>query len=447
MAFGKGIRVIWCSCAAAAIGLAAVPLWAEDVAVTQQQLQELREQNSRMQEQLQRQQTLIDTLMRKVNDLQEATTKREPISAMSAAPENEPAPKLPSFNLGKVHIGGEGGVGFFNTGPEGAFPNGEFRVDEARLFVEAPIWNNTYFYSELNLAQREERDVEFRLGELYVDFENVSQLWHQDHLLNVRAGRMYIPFGEEYLARYAIDNPLISHSLSDLWGVDEGVEFYGRAGPCDYVLAVQNGGIPDTRDFTSDKSITTRIGYDPLPWLRVSASGMRTGDLDVHQDELSAMWFGNGFFRSVGSAATTRFHANLVEGDLQVRLPHGQLKAFGGYIRYGDNDPNADNRRDIYYYAFEAVHELIPKLYAAARFSQIFASPGYPIAGNGDMGEFFFNPAASTEEIWRLSLGLGYRWCENLVTKVEYSFEHGKGGNSGTRDREDMFALEAAFRF
>ena len=70
-------------------------------------------------------------------------------------------------------------------------------------------------------------------------------------MLNVRAGRIDVPFGEEYLMRDAIDNPLISHSLPDIWGVDEGIELYGAAGKFSYVVAVQNGGIPATRDFTS----------------------------------------------------------------------------------------------------------------------------------------------------------------------------------------------------
>jgi hypothetical protein len=94
----------------------------------------------------------------------------------------------------------------------------EFRIDEAKLFVEAPIWGDVYFYSELNLATREESNVALHLGELYLDFENVSQLWNCDRMLNLRIGRLDIPFGEEYLTRDAIDNPLISHSLVDFWG-------------------------------------------------------------------------------------------------------------------------------------------------------------------------------------------------------------------------------------
>src|SRR5437016_14557117 len=96
---------------------------------------------------------------------------------------------------------------------------------------------------------REAQDLSLQLGEAYLDFENVSRLWNSDRMLNVRAGRMDIPFGEEYLNRDAIDNPLISHSLSDFWGVDEGLELYGRVGKFSYVLAVQDGSVSAVRCF------------------------------------------------------------------------------------------------------------------------------------------------------------------------------------------------------
>ena len=423
--------------------------WAQDAAAVQEQLRLLQQQNQALQEQLRKQQALIDELTRKVSNIEEKGAENQQQVAelqaeMKQPPSASPAPG--SFSLGKVILSGEGGVAFFNSGSQGQFPHSEFRVDEARLFVEAPIWGTASFYSEINLATREEPDIQARLGELYLDVENISRLWNgSERQLNLRAGRMYIPFGEEYMSRYSIDNPLISHSISDLWGVDEGVELYGKMGKFTYVTAVQNGGIPDTRDFDGDKSVAGRLGFDPSPWLHLSASGMRTGDLAVQGDVLSAMWFAGGFFRSLGSPATTKFHANLVEGDVDVRIPHGHLKAFGGYVNYNDNDPTADNSRGVYYYSVEAVHDLVGRLYAGARFSQVLADKGFPVVGNGNMGGYLFGPL--TRDLWRLSLGLGYRWSENLLVKAEYSFERGRLLDGTTRDDEDLFAAEAAFRF
>jgi hypothetical protein len=138
----------------------------------------------------------------------------------------------------------------------------------------------------------------------------------------------------------------------------------------------------------------------------------------------------------------------MVQGDARVNLPHGHVSAFGGYAHYTDNDSPEHNHRDIYYYSIEAVHNLCGKAYAGARFSQILAAGGYPIAGNADLGEYFFNPfEAPVNNIWRLSLGLGYRWSQNLVTKAEYTFERAHTTTGETRRNEDLFALEAAFKF
>ena len=300
--------------------------------------------------------------------------------------------------------------------------------------------------SETTAGSPESPDLDLRLGELYLDVENVSQLWNRDRMVNLRLGRMYIPFGEEYLSRYAIDNPLISHSLPDIWGVDEGIELYGKLGAFSYAVAVQNGGADGVRDYSSDKSVAGRIGFDPTRWLHVSVSGMRTGDLKPPGDYWSELWFANGWFLPFGSVNTTKFHANLLEGDLELRLPHGHLKAFGGYARYDDNDPNANNRRDIYYYSIEGDHELTRKLYAGVRFSHVLADKGFPIGGQGDPDDYVFG-GDLTESLWRLSLGLGYRWSQNLVTKIEYSFERGKEVGGDKRNSEDLFAIQAAFKF
>jgi len=447
MARRKTLRGQVCVWAAIAYTITNPNLRADDATETRQQVRELQKKNEMLSQQLRHQQELIESLTRKVSDIQEVNAKHGHDPELSVG-ENAAAAQTSSrssaFSPGKVNIAGEGAVGFFNSGSKGMYPNAEFRVDEAKLFVETPIWGEVYFFGELNLMTRESSELNLRLGELYLDLENVSRWWHRDGMLSARLGQMYIPFGEEYLARYAIDNPLISHSIPDIWGVDQGIEFYGRMGKISYVLAVQNGGIYKN-DFNADKAIAGRLAFDPTGWLHLSASGMRTGNLDAHRDQLSALWFGNGFFRSFGTGSATKFHADLVEGDMQVRWSGGHVGAFGGYARYDDNDPSANNRRDIYYYSLEGVQDLTPKLYAGIRFSQIFAEEGLPIVGNGNLSEYFFNTL--TEEIWRLSLGLGYRWSPNLIFKGEYSFERGKQLGGDKRNHEDLFAIQAAFRF
>lgn len=431
-------------CATAFVLIVTPDLRAEDSSETRKELQELKQENRELRELLKKQGGLIEALNHKVDTLQEASAERG--RELEQLKDGAPAANAITSTLGKVNISGEGAVAFFNSGREGAFPNSEFRVDEAKLFLEAPVMSDVYFFTELNLMTRESYDLTLQLGEAYLDFENISKLWKQERMLNLRVGRIDIPFGEEYIARDAIDNPLITHSLTDFWGVDEGVELYGSIGNVSYVAAVQNGGASGVRDFDGDKAVVGRFSYDAAKWLHLSVSGMRTGNLKYSADNWSELYFANGWFMPIDRASTTRYHANLVEGDIQIRLPHGHVNAFGGYARYEDNDPTANNRRDIYFYSVEGVHDLTRKLYAVVRFSQIFTDKGYMIQGLGDSNEYVFG-GVLTKEIWRLSLGLGYRWSPNLITKVEYAFERGKETNGNTRNHEDLFALQAAFKF
>ena len=396
----------------------------------------LREQNALLQKQVSSQGGALDALTKKVGQLESAQLARS-----TAAGENAP-PASSGFNLGKVNLSAEGAVAFFHTGNQGFAPNSEFRVDEARIFLDAPVADNVYFYSDLQLSTRESTSLNLRLGELYLDFENVSQLWGKDGQLNVRAGRLNIPFGEEYQNRYAMENPLISRSLTDFWGIDPGVELYGALGKFSYVVAVQNGGGDGVRDFNADKSVTARVGFSPNKHWHFSVSAMRTGDLDPANDYWSGLWFARGWFIPIGSPTT--FHAELAQADLSYRWDSGHVSAFGGGAHYGDNDTAQNNARDIYYWSVEAQQDLSKKFFVAARFSQIFAEHGYPLTGYGTFDNYLFaNPAT---ELSRLSLGAGWRLSDRLILKAEYSLERGQGAG-GARNNEDFFGTEAAFKF
>jgi len=172
-----------------ALVLGGGPLRGAEGSETERQLRELQQQNRALQEQLRQQQSLIESLARKVSDIQQADAQRRQEATHVPVDDKESglnSRAMGPLNLGKINISGEGGVAFFETGKKGLFPHGEFRVDEARLFVEAPIWGDVYFFGELNLMTREAPDLSLQLGELYLDVENVSQLWNRDRMLNLR---------------------------------------------------------------------------------------------------------------------------------------------------------------------------------------------------------------------------------------------------------------------
>ena len=408
-------------------------------------VERLIEENEQLRNHLRRQDARLEELTKKVDDLQgkqleqiqSSTTETSYVEQFSAPP--DVGWQSPAQN--NVIIGGQGGVLFISQESDGAFPNSEFRIDEAKLFLDARLRESMYLFTELDIALRESSNKDLRVGELYVDFENVSRIWNQDGLLNVRFGRFDIPFGEEYLTRDAFDNALITHSLNDFWGVDEGIEIYGTSKNLQYVVALQSGGHPTLRDFTADKSITARFGYDPTRWFHMSVSAMRTGDTDVEEDKKTELWFGNDWFRFLGSKkTTTQFHVNLVEGDLNLHWKNAYLRAAGGYIWYDDNDISADNHREVYYYHIEGKRDITDKLYGAARFSQIGAGGGFPLVANG-------NSAILTEDLWALSLGLGYHLNQNIRLKLEYSFSEGEEPGGKVRDQENLFGMEMAFGF
>lgn len=408
------------------------------------EVEELRQQNTSLQQQLQQQREMIDQLSRKFSGLQKTNDQQAgSIRDLQESAGNAPPPleKQNQFSLGKVVLSGEGAAGFFESERNGEFPNAAFRVDEVRLFLDAPIWNDVYFFGQIDLQTHEEGDYGVFLSELYLQWENLTKNWGQDGVLNARIGQFYTPFGEEYQRRFAIDNPLISHSLSDLWGLNPGLELYGAFKHLNYAVAVQNGGLSVLNDGTADKLLAGRIGYDVAPWLSLSVNGMRTGQLSVNRDFLSTSWFGSGFFQSIGSTNATDFQVNLAEFDADAKWKGGDIHAAGGWAGYWDNDVMGDNHRDIYYYYVEALQHATPKLYGVARWSQIRAPKGYPIMGGTTQ---FFLP---TTDVWRMSLGLGYQFTERLVLKVEYMFEGGELVSGSSRNHENMFAAEAAFKF
>jgi hypothetical protein len=174
---------------------------------------------------------------------------------------------------------------------------------------------------------------------------------------------------------------------------------------------------------------------------------MRTGRLNTASDQISALWFGGGFFRALGPPATTgTFWANLAEADASVSWKGGQLKGAGGLVQFDDSNPGADDSRHLSYYYAEAKQTLFDPLYAAVRFSQIHAPGGYPLAGQANMGEYFFGPTLTTD-LYRLSFGLGYQFAAPVLLKMEYTPEWGKTLAGENRDEENLFATELAVKF
>lgn len=353
----------------------------------------------------------------------------------------------PAHFLGEhLRLGGEAAAGYFDTGRLGRFPENEFRIDEARLFLDAKVSDSVFLFSELNLAEREQETTDVAIGELYVEVEDVQKLWSGRAPLTLRAGRCDLPFGEEYLTRDAIDNPFISHTLADIWGVDEGVELFGRAGPFDYTVAVQNGGYKKSGDGNGDKAVIARIGLEPCRPLRLSVSAMRTGDLDVERDEQAELWFGNAYLTPVGDpASTTTFHGELAQFDARYTWADGHAAGTFGGIRYDDDDRTADQACEAIYWSAEVAQRVHGPWYVGLRYSAIVADDTFSAPGQADfLPETYYG---TVQDIWRISADIGCRVSERLLWKMEYSLERGqRAGDESIRD-QDFVATEIAVGF
>ncbi|MEO6005003.1 MAG: hypothetical protein ABIZ04_01140 [Opitutus sp.] len=421
-------RLIVCSTGVFALGVTAM---AADIP-----LQELQTQNRELRAQLDAQQQQLNELRAQMNRI--AGVQESAAANSSADPSSRSDRKL--------ILSGEVGLAYFASSADGRYPKQEFRVDDANLRLEAVIAKNTYFFGELQLSKQEGLDEAFHLGEFYVDFENISGLLGgPERLVNVRFGRVDIPFGEEYLLRDSLTNPLISHSLSDVWGTDEGLEIYGEFGQASYAFAVQNGSTKMTHDYNADKAMTLRVGYDLLPNLHVSASAMRTGELASALEPTSEVWFGNIVFRNIGSALSTTHQADLAELDATYKWKTGHLWVAAGKARYRDNDRLADNTRHFDYFQTEVVQAITREFYAAARFSTLRVDLGYPIAGIGNLVKYFLT-SLQTKELQRFSIGGGYRFNSSLVMKVDYTLEDAQLTTGAARDNHAL-SFETAVGF
>ena len=411
-------------------------------------LAEIKAQNQALQQQVQKQQQEIDELRQRLDALAAPVARPEP-APRPVAPEPAGPVRLESTALRaarEIRVSGEVGLGYFKSGPDGTSPNGEFRVDDARVFLEAPVWKNAYFFTGLELMTRETGDGNLHFGELYADFEDLLT-GSRDERLSLRIGRFNVPFGEEYQVRSVMTDPLIMHSVADIWGIDNGLEIYGTLGRFQYNLAVQNGGQNSlTHDYNQDKSVTARLSLEPVKGLHLSGSFHRTGKLDAKNDFFSNIWFGGGFFGALGPAATTRtFQATLYEFDAAWQWATGRAQATAGTAQFSDDNPAADDSRRLQYGGLEVVQQVNEKFYAAARYSEVRAAEGYPLVGLGDFGEYYFG--SPTVRLHRLSLGLGYRFAEALTWKIEYSLENGRLINGATRGGENMFSTEVGLKF
>jgi hypothetical protein len=312
----------------------------------------------------------------------------------------------------RITIGGDFNVGFLKTGPKALQPNGLFyaggNIYGANLFIDADLGDGLWAHSTLSVASSG-----LGVEELYVQ---AKDFLHTDGLISAKAGRMDIPFGEEYLWQYPFENPMVLRTTAWPWDEDEGVEAFGKAGQVSYVAAVLSGssGTYAGSDDSPYYSLVGRVGYDPTDWLHLGASAMENGS---HASSAFALNFVH--ITPVAGSPSKLVDFQAYETDATVKIARLiKLSGDGGLVSIDDVNPYA---RTIYYYFGQAQVNLTDELYICGRYSAIGtfnSSQGYKFGGDFD-GAFALTPAFDTESLSRVGMAVGYKLNDSTVFKVE----------------------------
>jgi len=213
-----------------------------------------------------------------------------------------------------LRLGGSVNTGYYGGQSHSLFDPGSFQIWDARVFLDAhlgedvrmgetPIVRDIGMTFEWDLVRLGE--LENRVGELYVDFQGLGE---QDWA-NFQFGRFQIPVGEAYL-RYSSgfsNNPFVSNPVGGPWWWDEGIRSYGKlAGRwLSYVASFSDGDTPFNTESSGANQFTLKLITEPFPWLRLSASGLRSGRTGSDSSTASgALWLGETWARSIGASTT-----------------------------------------------------------------------------------------------------------------------------------------------
>jgi hypothetical protein len=237
-----------------------------------------------------------------------------------------PAPNSGSGGGGwtrHLRLGGSANAGYFGGQRDSLFDPDAFLIWDARVFLDAQLgedvsvgertlFRNVGFFFEWDLVRL--GNLENRVGELYADFQGFLD----SDALNFQLGRFQIPVGEAYL-RYSqgyARQPFVSNAVGGPWWWDEGMRFYGSSSEhgFGYVSSISNGSTPFNEYAGDGTQVTLKLFYRPLPWLYVSASGLRTGQLGSSEAPANgALWLGESWARAFGANSAVANYQDGVE--------------------------------------------------------------------------------------------------------------------------------------
>jgi len=324
-----------------------------------------------------------------------------------------------------IEISGFAAFSYLDTGSAGSRPYGGFFVQEASLFIDAQAWEDMYVHADVRIVPLGVgASYRMGLGEVYADLRN---LWtsgdRSNSSVGLKAGRFYIPFGDEYVWTRAPDNPQLSNSASDAYGLTQGVQLYGSCDTVGWIAALSNGAENLAPGAHLAAAYNLKFWFDPSESVHLSASVMSNGATPA-----TALDFGGSNLQPVGTDATssagvspsTEIRAQLYELDARLRFgqPASLLLAFG----QGQVDDALDSfDRSLTWFTVEPRYDFSGSVYADLRLSEIGTyddAEGYRFDGK-IIAEGNTTFGYDTKRFQRVSLGVGWRINPHALLKFE----------------------------
>ena len=358
---------------------------------------------------------------------------------------------LPKW-LDRFRLSGNTDLAFLRGERHSPAPDGRFKVENARVFLDSGIGEGLHL-GELQLAGEMSLYVEWdavrehafgnRVGSLYLRLDSLFGL----DRLNLKVGRVLVPFGEEYvrLSEQRPENPLISFSAAAPYGWDRGALVFGTDARTrlHYVAGVMVGDGDWRVGFHRETQANGKLAWEPTAWSYVSVSGLHTGQLGA-RDRVGAatLELGETQIRSFGAESDVpNFeHGVRIHDDPEHRMTMNAGEAdviFAAsdwgrlWFNYGRvairSHGSSRYDRDLNYGTAEGILGLgrffhaLDKVYLAGRYSVIGtfdADQGYLLDASTGGDALGFN----TKRVSVFSVGVGYRLTRYLTLKSEYSW-------------------------
>ena len=365
---------------------------------------------------------------------QETTTVKKEVTKIKETSQAASAGRVDLDKLSsKLKIKGRWAAGYFKSGETGSFPEGSFEVPEGKIqfAFEPDDFNKLIMRMNVNNAAFNNFDY------FYLD-SNLQKSMDLDFPLMSRLGRMKIDFGEETWSNNPVESVLPSNSAGNVSGSDEGLQLSGKIGkakPVSWSASLTNGTTGTGSDASEAKAIATKLSYNIIDPLYVSASFYNSSSMKAQNAEMGLAGL------TTRPGGVVNWDRQMWELDLRYDFEKGKVLnplaysdskaivrlSYGGFT---DDASNANERTGNFGFV-EGTYNFTKKFYTAARFSGVELDSDTTALLN----------SITANKFRRYSLGMGYHWTEATIFKLGYDWNKESKVSSGDANNDLLSAI------